>query len=87
MAKTLVQTMADKWNPDEFHDDYRERLLKIIEEKAANGGKEVAGPRPKAKRPTNVVDLVAVLQKSLAETKRKGAVQAGATHRKIKKAA
>jgi DNA end-binding protein Ku len=88
MAKSLVETMSGKWNPEEFHDDYREKLLEIIEAKAASGGKEFAGPKVKAKAPTNVVDLVAVLQKSLAESKKKqkGARNAG-TKKKLKKAA
>src|SRR5688572_5493657 len=59
MAKSLVETMTGEWNPEEFHDDYREKLLKIIEAKVANGGKAVAGPKVKAKKATNVVDLVA----------------------------
>ena len=88
MAKSLVETMAGEWQPDQYHDEYREKLLKVIEEKAASGGKEVAGPKTKPKAATNVVDLVAVLQKSLAETKKKSpASQSGSTKKKLKKAA
>src|SRR3954470_22013072 len=72
MAKSLVETMSGHWDPSEYKDTYREKLLKLIEEKAARGGKELPGPKAKAKPATNVVDLVAVLQKSLAETKKKG---------------
>jgi DNA end-binding protein Ku len=86
MARSLVETMAGKWSPSEYRDEYRDRLLKLIEEKAARGGKEVPGPRTKAKPATNVVDLVAVLQKSLAETKKKsGSPPAG--KKKLRKAA
>jgi DNA end-binding protein Ku len=84
MAKSLVKTMSGKWNPSEFHDEYREKLIGLIEEKAARGGKEIPGPKVKPKKATNVVDLVAVLQKSLAETKKKPAHAAG---KKLKKAA
>ena len=89
MAKSLVETMAGEWQPDQYHDEYREKLLKVIEEKAASGGKEVAGPKTKPKAATNVVDLVAVLQKSLAETKKKsgGATQTSPSKKKLKKAA
>jgi DNA end-binding protein Ku len=88
MAKSLVETMSGHWDPSEYKDTYREKLLKLIEEKAARGGKELPGPKAKAKPATNVVDLVAVLQKSLAETKKKGASHhAGHARKKLRKAA
>jgi DNA end-binding protein Ku len=83
MAKSLVETMSGKWKPSDFHDEYRDKLVKLIEEKVARGGKEVPGPKVKAKKATNVVDLVAVLQKSLAETKKKSHAPA----KKLKRAA
>lgn len=86
MAKSLVETMAGEWKPAEFKDEYREKLLHLIEEKVKNGGKEVGGPKAKAKPATNVVDLVAVLQKSLAESKKK-APAAEHHKKKLKKAA
>ena len=88
MAKSLVQTMSGKWNPKEFHDEFRERLEKLIEEKVKTGAKELPGARAKAKPATNVVDLVAVLQKSLAESKKKSSGEhAGHSRKKLKKAA
>ncbi len=88
MAKSLVDTMSGKWKPDEFHDEFRERLEKLIEEKVKSGGKELPDSRATTKKPTNVVDLVAVLQKSIAESKRKPAERShGHPKRKLKKAA
>lgn len=94
MAKSLVETMSGEWDPSQFQDVYREKLLKLIEEKVANGGKEVPGPKAKPKPATNVVDLVAVLQKSLAETRKKSGSQSSHkahhghhTKKKLKKAA
>jgi len=89
MAKSLVETMSGKWNAEEFHDEYREKLLKLIEEKAERGGKEVPGGKVKPKPATNVVDLVAVLQKSLAESKKRSGPAHAQHHarRKLKKAA
>src|SRR5262245_1449741 len=90
MAKSLVETMSGTWKPEEFHDVFRERLEKLIEEKVKSGGKELAAPKAKAKAPTNVVDLVVVLQQSLAESKKKtGHAPAARTHsrKKLKKAA
>jgi DNA end-binding protein Ku len=90
MAKSLVETMSGKWNPKNFRDEFRERLEKLIAEKVKTGAKELPGTRAKAKRPTNVVDLVAVLQKSLAASKKKPISEASRTHarkKKLKKAA
>ena len=97
MAKTLVQSMTSKWNPEKFQDDYTSKLKEVIEEKVAAGGKDLPTPKGKAKAPTNVVDLVAILKKSIEEnsggaaassgkgkTKKKAAARG---HRKLKKAA
>ena len=90
MAKSLVETMSDKWSPNQFKDEYRQKLLKVIEEKVARGGKG-APDKVKPKAATNVVDLVAVLQKSLAESKKKPAGSTHSSHhhakKKLKKAA
>src|ERR1051325_7267547 len=67
MAKALVQSMTSKWEPDKYKDDYTNKLREVIEEKVAAGGKELTAPRDKAKAPTNVVDLVAILKKSIEE--------------------
>jgi DNA end-binding protein Ku len=68
MAKSLIDSMSAKWNPEKYHDDYREALMEVIEEKVEAGGKEIEEkPKPK-KAPTKVIDLVKVLQKSLEQT-------------------
>src|SRR5213079_1038186 len=65
MAKALVDSMTSKWNPGKYHDDYREALMEVIEEKVESGGKEIEEKPKKAPKPTKVIDLVSVLQKSL----------------------
>ena len=91
MAKTLIGNMTAKWNPEKYHDDYREALMEVIEEKVESGGKEIEEKPKKAPRPTKVIDLVSVLQKSLeqsgaAKKKSKGARSAQANHRQKKAA-
>lgn len=67
MAEALVKSMSAKWDPEKYHDDYREALMEVIEEKVESGGKEIE-EKPKEKKPsTKVIDLVAVLQESLAQ--------------------
>lgn len=68
MAKQLVESMTGKWEPAKYKDDYKEALMDVIEEKVAAGGKDVAKPKKsKGVKATNVIDLVAVLQKSIQE--------------------
>src|SRR5437660_6768859 len=68
MAKSLIGSMSAKWNPEKYKDDYREALLEVIEEKVEAGGKEIEEKPKKAPKPTKVIDLVSVLQKSLEQT-------------------
>ncbi len=68
MAKSLIDSMSSKWNPEKYKDDYREALMEVIEEKVEAGGKEIEEKPKKALKPTKVIDLVSVLQKSLEQT-------------------
>jgi DNA end-binding protein Ku len=68
MAKSLIDSMSSKWNPEKYKDDYREALMEVIEEKVEAGGKEIEEKPRKAPKPTKVIDLVSVLQKSLDQT-------------------
>ena len=43
MAEQLIEAMTGEFDPQQYHDDYREALLKIIESKVA-GEETVADP-------------------------------------------
>jgi DNA end-binding protein Ku len=80
MAGSLINGMSDKWEPEKYHDEYKQALLKLIEEKVAAGGKELPvekGARPK---PTKVIDLVSVLQQSLNQAGKKGGAKKEKEH-------
>ncbi len=66
MAQALIESMSDSWEPEKYRDEYRTALMEIIEQKAQH--KEIATKAPAAPAPTNVVDLVKVLQESLNQT-------------------
>ena len=86
MAKALLNSMSGKWDPEKYRDDYREALMEVIEEKVESGGKEIQ-EKPKEKKPaTKVIDLVAVLQESLAKSKG-GKKKKGGANQQAKKAA
>jgi len=90
MAKSLIDSMTSKWEPEKYKDDYRDALMDVIEEKVEAGGKEIEEKPRKAPKPTKVIDLVSILQKSLEETgakqKSKGRSRSKRTH-SAKKAA
>jgi len=60
----------EEWDPTEYHDTYRDDLLKLIEQKAQ--GKLKAAPRAKAPKGAEVIDFSALLEKSLAARGRGG---------------
>ena len=67
MARSLIDSMTSKWEPEKYKDEYREALMEVIEEKVEAGGKEIEEKPRKAPKPTKVIDLVTVLQKSLEQ--------------------
>jgi DNA end-binding protein Ku len=63
--------MSSKWEPKKYHDDYREALMEVIEDKVEAGGEEIEEKPKKKPRPsTKVIDLVSVLQESLEKTRK-----------------
>jgi DNA end-binding protein Ku len=72
MAEQLVASMSGVFNPEEYHDNYREALMKVIEAKVAG---EAPAPVQKVE-PTRIGDLMAALEASVAsarEARREGA--------------
>jgi DNA end-binding protein Ku len=68
MAEQLIASLSAHFEPDKFHDEYRERVLDLIERKAAGEQIEI---QPQAEEPAAAPDLMAALEASLA------AVQSG----------
>ena len=90
MAKSLIGSMTSKWQPEKYKDDYREALMDVIEEKVEAGGKEIEEKPRKAPKPTKVIDLVSVLQKSLrtnGDAKKKATANRAEKEHPAKKAA
>jgi DNA end-binding protein Ku len=68
MAEQLIDSMSSPWKPQDYSDDYRDALEKIIEEKIEHGD-EKAPTRRKRKATSKIIDLAEVLKQSLKETK------------------
>jgi DNA end-binding protein Ku len=73
MAEQLIQSLASEFEPEKYHDEYRERVLELIEAKAA--GEEITIQPPE--EPVKVPDLMAALEQSLAAAKSNGGEKSG----------
>src|SRR6476646_5384350 len=73
MASMLIERKAGEFDPKEFHNRYVDALHRLIEEKQrAKGEKVIQDPDADAPPPkgSNVIDLMAALQKSIGDEKR-----------------
>jgi DNA end-binding protein Ku len=68
LATQLIDGMADAWSPGQYTDDYVPALMRVIEAKAKGTVRRPA--MAKAPAQTNVVDLVARLEESLAAARK-----------------
>ncbi|MEO5572927.1 MAG: Ku protein [Gammaproteobacteria bacterium] len=71
MAEQLVEGMTDKWNPEDYRDDYRNDLLALVKKKIKAGQSlTITEPEPEQEpaRPDNVIDLMKLLKRSVEET-------------------
>jgi DNA end-binding protein Ku len=63
MARQLIDSLSSDFEPSKYRDEYRDRVLDLIERKAA--GEEIA-VQPEAEEPAAAPDLMAALEASLA---------------------
>ncbi|GAJ83510.1 putative DNA repair protein [Nocardia brasiliensis NBRC 14402] len=77
MAETLVETMSDDFDPDQFTDEYQIELKRLLDEAIASGtGKVPEQPESvPADMDAEVVDLVAALQRSLEASGRRSTAE------------
>ena len=68
MAEQLINSLTADFEPEKYHDEYRERVLELIEAKAS--GEEIVIQPPE--EPAKVPDLMAALEQSLAAAKGDG---------------
>ncbi len=71
MALNLVESMAEPWQPERYHDSYRDDILTLVEKKVKAGQtRTITEPAPSKAAPAdNVVDLVSLLERSLGSKK------------------
>jgi DNA end-binding protein Ku len=66
MAKQLIESLSGDFDPHAYSDQYRDRVLDMIERKAAGETISVEAPEPERK---DVPDLMAALEASIAASK------------------
>jgi DNA end-binding protein Ku len=71
MAEQLVEAMAGDWQPDLFHDEFREKLMELVAQKQREGGLTAVAPLPGEEVATSaeVIDLTELLRQSLRGNK------------------
>ena len=67
MARQLIESLASDFEPEKYRDEYRERVLDLIERKAQ--GETIVIEEPSAE-PQKVPDLMAALEASIAQAKK-----------------
>jgi DNA end-binding protein Ku len=67
MANQLIESLASDFEPGKYRDEYRERVLDLIERKAQ--GETIVIEEPEAE-PKEVPDLMAALEASIASAKK-----------------
>jgi DNA end-binding protein Ku len=83
MASQLIKELSADWDPETFKDEFREAIMTLVEKKAKAGDTEEVEPLEAAEttQASNVIDLTALLKRSLSEghtTKRVPAKKASA---------
>ena len=83
MAEKLIESMSGEWKPGDFRDEFRERLQKVIAKRMKSKGLVTPAVDDESDEAsedtsTNVVDFMALLEKSLASNKRTPAKKQGA---------
>jgi DNA end-binding protein Ku len=66
MAKQLIDSLSSDFEPEKYHDQYRERVLDLIERKAQGETIVIEEPAAEAEQ---VPDLMAALEASIAGAK------------------
>ncbi|MCJ0824608.1 Ku protein [Luteimonas sp. 50] len=88
-SEQLIETMSTKWEPDQYRDEFRERLHKVIQQRMKADGvvkREEEEPEVGEGATTNVVDFMALLQQSIDRNKRTPARKAASKTAPAKKA-
>jgi DNA end-binding protein Ku len=66
MAKALIESLADSFEPERYKDEYREAVMKVVQAKM--DGEVIEAPE--APQPARVMDLMEALRQSVEQAKK-----------------
>jgi DNA end-binding protein Ku len=72
-SEQLIETMSTDWEPDQYQDEFRERLQDVIKQRMKDKGlvkRHEEEPAVAENAATNVVDFMSLLQQSIAKKTR-----------------
>jgi DNA end-binding protein Ku len=69
VAESLIDSLSEEYNPEDYRDTYREKVLDLIEARAS-GATEIVEGAPVEEEDDTVVDIMAALEASIAEAKK-----------------
>ncbi|CUH96991.1 putative DNA repair protein AnaeK_1024 [Propionispora sp. 2/2-37] len=68
IALQLVESLSNDFQPEKYHDEYREKVLNLIKNKAE--GETVTAPAQVQNQPGKIIDLMAALEASVSAIKK-----------------
>lgn len=74
MANQLIESMQDRWKPEDYREGYRDDVLKMIEQKIKSGkSKTIEEPARQSRSPqkSKVVDITDLLKRSVEKARNK----------------
>ena len=82
IARMLVENMKGEWQPEKYHDEYREALLKWIHKRAKSGKVEELPELPEEEEPPAPINFMELLQKSIQSAPARRSSRRAATPRR-----
>ena len=67
LGADLIENMSDEFKPDNYRDEYRERVQAMLDEKSKGG--EITVAAPEAPRHGQIIDLMQALKQSIEKAK------------------
>ena len=72
MAQRLVDDMTEQWDPEQYHDTFKDNVMALVERKLKDGKLEAVAEEPEAEDSgADVIDLTELLRRSLGGKKDK----------------
>jgi DNA end-binding protein Ku len=72
LAELLVENLSGEWEPQAFKDEYRDALLRYIEEKAKGSISTPAEAEKEIREPGKVIDMMELLKRSVEQASKRG---------------